>query len=132
MVIKVTQADNEGQVKFLLSYCGLSWYTTVKMEDLQFVVRKLQTAYPNLAAFTQRGSLVEEFLALEPFKLSKSQGIELVNKFMLELAKFEVVRSDLGFRILFEINEKLEDDQRRKSRYQSNSVSLLRIARHNA
>ena len=88
--------------------------------------------YPNLAAFTQRGSLVDEFLALEPFKLSKSQGIELVNKFMQELAKFEVVRSDLGFRILFQINEKLEEDQRRKSRYQSNSVSLLRIAKRNA
>ena len=102
------------------------------MEDLQFVVRKLQTTYPNLATFTQRGSLVEEFLALEPFKMNKSQGIELVNKFMQELVKFEVVRSDLGFRILFQINEKLEEDQRRRSRYQCNSVSLLRIAKQNA
>ncbi len=57
--------------------------------------------YPNLAAFTQRGNLVDDFLALEPFKLNKSQGIELVNLFMEELAKFEVVRSDIGFRILF-------------------------------
>ncbi len=101
MVVKVTQADNEGSIRFLLSYCGLSWYTTVKIEDLQFVVRNIQTAYPNLAAFTQRCSLAEEFLALEPFRLNKSQGIELVNKFMQELAKFEVVRSDLSFRILF-------------------------------
>ena len=29
MAVKVTQADNEGSIKFCLSYCGLSWYTTV-------------------------------------------------------------------------------------------------------
>lgn len=39
-----------------------------------------------------------------------NKSIELVNKFIEELSKFEVVRSDLAFRILFEVNEKLEED----------------------
>ena len=56
MTVKVTQVDNEGSMKFMISYCGISWYTTVKIEDLQFVVRELQSTYPNLAAFTQRGN----------------------------------------------------------------------------
>ena len=47
---------------------------------------------------------------------------------MHELIKFEVVRNDLGFRILFQINEKLEEEQKRKSKYQTQSVSLLRVA----
>ena len=29
MVVKASQVDNEGYVKFLISYCGISWYTQV-------------------------------------------------------------------------------------------------------
>ena len=115
MTVKVTQADNEGSMKFMISYCGISWYTAVKIDDLQFVVRELQSTYPNLAAFTQRGNQTDDFLSLESYMLSNA--IELVNSFMEQLAKFEVVRNDIGFRILLQINEKLEEDQRRKSKY---------------
>ena len=29
----------DGFVKFLVSYCGMSWYTQVKLEEVQYVVR---------------------------------------------------------------------------------------------
>lgn len=130
MTIKVLQADDQGQIKFLLTYCGISWYTVAKIEDLQFVVRKLQDDYPHLSALTGQGA--EEFLSLEAFRMSKAQSIELVSTFTQELVKFEVVRNDLSVRVLFQINEKLEEEQRRKSKYQTKSVSLLRIAKQNA
>ena len=34
MVVKVSSVDSEGFVKFLLSYCGLSWYTQVKLDEV--------------------------------------------------------------------------------------------------
>ena len=27
MIVKASQVDMEGYVKFLISYCGISWYT---------------------------------------------------------------------------------------------------------
>ena len=56
-----------------------------------------------------------------------------MNKFMMELSRFEVVRNDLSFRVLLQINEKLEEEQVRKSKYEhTNSYSLLRAAKQSA
>ena len=43
------------------------------------------------------------------------------------------MRNDLHFRILLQVNEKLEEEEQRKRKYSgTNSVSLLRIAKQNA
>ena len=53
-----------------------------------------------------------------------------MNNFVQELARFEVVRNDLSFRILLQVNEKLEEEEQRKGKYHAtNSVSLLRLAK---
>lgn len=39
MLVKASQVDREGYVKFLLSYCGISWYVVVQLEEVQYVVR---------------------------------------------------------------------------------------------
>ena len=70
---------------------------------------------------------------LEENSLNTPNGLELMNKFMGEISKFEVVRNDLSFRILLQINEKLEEEQVRKSKYEhTNSYSLLKVAKLNA
>ena len=51
MVVKASQVDHSGFVKFLISYCGISWYTQVKLEEVQYVVQQLRKAYPNLTSF---------------------------------------------------------------------------------
>lgn len=56
MIVKASQVDMEGYVKFLISYCGISWYTQQKLEEVQYVVRQLRQNYPNLSIFAQRGS----------------------------------------------------------------------------
>ena len=38
MVVKASQVDMEGYVKFLISYCGISWYSQQKLEEVQYVV----------------------------------------------------------------------------------------------
>ena len=133
MVVKATQVDPNGFVKFLVSYCGLSWYTQVKLEEVQFVVCQLQQNFPHLSSFTQRAGQCRAFLALEPHALNSLAGLELANGVMEDLAKFEVVRNDLSFRILLQVNAKLEEDLERKGKYHAtNSVSLLRQAKQNA
>jgi len=42
MVVKASQVDMEGYVKFLISYCGISWYSQQKLEEVQYVVRQLR------------------------------------------------------------------------------------------
>ena len=110
MVVKASQVDNEGFVKFLLSYCGISWYTQVQLEEVQYVVRQLQQNYPHLSSFAQRSTQCEEFLALEAHSLNTPAGLELMNRFVQELSRFEVVRNDLSFRILLQVNQKLEEE----------------------
>ena len=96
------------------------------------MVRQLRQNYPNLSIFTQRGNQSEAFLALEANSLNTPAGLELVNKFVQDLSRFEVVSNDLSFRILLQVNEKLEEDKKRQGKYQAtNSVSLLRIAKQN-
>ena len=34
MVVKASQVDHSGFIKFLLSYCSISWYTQVKLEEV--------------------------------------------------------------------------------------------------
>lgn len=80
----------------------------------------------------QEGNQSEQFLSLEQYSLNTPAGLELVNKFMQDMSKFEVVRNDLSFRILLQVNQKLEEEQQRKGKYHAtNSVSLLKIAREN-
>ena len=96
------------------------------------MVQQLQQAYPNLSSFTRGRDQCESLMALDPRSLNTPAGLELVNKFVQDLSRFEVVRNDLSFRILLQINEKLEEDQKRKGKYQgTNSVSLLRVAKQN-
>lgn len=74
----------------------------------------------------------QQFLDLDAYSLHTPAGLELVNKFMQDLSKFEVVRNDLSFRKLLQVNQKLEEEQQRKGKYHAtNSVSLLRIAKEN-
>ena len=132
MVVKASSVDNAGYIKFFLAFCGLSWHTQVKLEEVQFVVRQLKENYPNLSSFTQSASKCQSFLNLDANSLNRPAGLELVNSFVQALARFEVVRNDLSFRILLQVNEKLEEDQKRKGKYHAtNSVSLLRIAKQN-
>ena len=72
----------DGFVKFLVSYCGMSWYTQVKLEEVQYVVRQLRQNYPNLSTFTSRGNQSEDFLALEAHSMNTPAGLELMNKFV--------------------------------------------------
>lgn len=124
--------DKEGFVKFLVSYCGISWYTNVQLEEVQYVVKQLRQNFPHFSMFVQKGNQSEQFLSLESYSLNTPAGLELVNKFMQDLSKFEVVRNDLSFRILLQVNQKLEEEQQRKGKYHAtNSVSLLRIAKEN-
>lgn len=83
MTVKASQVDRTGFIKFLISYCGLSWYTQVQLEEVQFVIRSLQQNYPNLRSFTQKGSAqLKSFLALEVGSLNTAAGLELVNAFV--------------------------------------------------
>ena len=34
MTVKASQVDRNGQIRFVLSYCGLSWFTDVKLEEV--------------------------------------------------------------------------------------------------
>lgn len=66
-----------------------------------------------MSSFAARGAksnLCEAFLSLDPYTLGSSEGMDLVNTFMGDIARFEVVRNDLSFRIMLQINEKLEED----------------------
>lgn len=56
----------------------------------------------------------------------------MLEKFINDLAKFEVVRNDFNFRTLLQVNEKIKEDNARKEKFQSNSISLLRLAKKNA
>ena len=49
-------------------------------------------------------------MALDAYSLNTPAGLELVNKFVQEVSRFEVVRNDLSFRILLQVNEKLEEE----------------------
>ena len=71
-------------------------------------------------------------MSMEARSLNTPAGLELINKFIQDLSRFEVVRNDLSFRILLQINEKLEEEQKRQGKYHAtNSVSLLRLAKRN-
>ena len=133
MVVKASQVDNEGFVKFLISYSGINWYTLVKLEEVQYVVQQLREKFPNLSTFVARGNQCEAFMAIENRSLNTPAGLELMNRFVQDLSRFEVVRNDLSFRILLQVNEKLEEEQKRQGKYHAtNSVSLLRLAKRNA
>ena len=64
------------------------------------MIEQLQQNFPNLTTFTRGKDQTEQFLALDPRSLNTAAGLELVNKFVQELSRFEVVRNDLSFRIL--------------------------------
>jgi hypothetical protein len=55
-----------------------------------------------------------------------------IERFMSDLVQFEVCRNDLNLRTLLQINAKLEEEANRRKKYQSTSISLLRIAKKNA
>ena len=51
MLLKVSTVDQHGLVKFMVSFCGLSWYTHSQLEEVQYVTRQLKHAYPHLSVF---------------------------------------------------------------------------------
>ena len=71
-------------------------------------------------------------MQLSSSSLNTPGGLELMNKFVEDLSRFEVVKNDLSFRTLLQVNAKLEEEQQRQGKYHAtNSVSLLRIAKQN-
>jgi len=42
MTVKVSEADRSGNLKFFISYAGLSWFTTVPLMELQKTVDSLR------------------------------------------------------------------------------------------
>ena len=102
----------------------------MQLEEVQYVIGKLRQNYAQLSIFTRKDSQFESFLTLDAYSLNSPQGLELMNKFVEDLSRFEVVKNDLSFRTLLQVNEKLEQDQQRQGKYHAtNSVSLLRIAK---
>jgi hypothetical protein len=59
--------DREGYVKFMVSYTGLTWYSTVRLVDLQSVVRTLAITYQSLKVFTRQDSLIRGILEPEVY-----------------------------------------------------------------
>lgn len=39
MTVKVSEVDNEGFTKFLICYCGITWFTSVAIHQIQAVVQ---------------------------------------------------------------------------------------------
>ena len=72
----------------------------MQLEEVQYVIGKLRQNYAQLSIFTRRDSQCESFLTLDAFSLNSPQGLELMNKFVEDLSRFEVVKNDLSFRTL--------------------------------
>lgn len=50
-------------------------------------------------------------MELSSNSLNTPGGLELMNKFVEDLSRFEVVKNDLSFRTLLQVNAKLEEEQ---------------------
>lgn len=129
VAVKVEAVDSDGTVRFAVEHQGVAWVTDkIELSDIQYVARNLKKDFPNLSAFT-KGSSYEQFLGITRKELAA--GREVLEKFVQDLARYEVCINDLNLRTLLQINQKLEEAQRRQ-KFQSSSVSLLRIAKKNA
>ena len=82
MTVKVSEVDNEGFTKFLICYCGITWFTSVAIHQIQAVVRQLTQSYPNLRPFVNPYSVgVEKFLHPGDFnlRLNSAEGLEIMS-----------------------------------------------------